>query len=169
MSPQLETAMQLLKLAGRYLDKGELTKAAHPGASRKDRHRVGQEAGPGGSTELGWAVVRKASWRTVVRIVGSPYQERLKTSVTQRSAGNAGKRQTPARAGFNWLPKRYWKSGTKQNWTLLRGEIRVYAWSRKALATFERRDFLTPLSCVTRTCRQEGTGPPAPSPKVAVS
>ena len=29
MSPQLETGMQLLKFAGRYLDKGELTKAAH--------------------------------------------------------------------------------------------------------------------------------------------
>ena len=64
MSPQLETAMQLPKLAGRYLDKGELTKAAHALAqAQKDRHRVGQEAGPGGSTELGWAVVRKASWR----------------------------------------------------------------------------------------------------------
>jgi hypothetical protein len=29
MSPQLETAMQLLKLAERYLDEGEAAKAAH--------------------------------------------------------------------------------------------------------------------------------------------
>jgi hypothetical protein len=52
MSGDLQTAMQLLKLAQRYLDKGETARAAQALSQAEDCDRSGEAAGPRETEEL---------------------------------------------------------------------------------------------------------------------